>query len=73
MVCRSWRRGLALGLALLAGVIFAFEIYSKTQDGNLTGLFWIFSLPVIVLGLIFVFVFEYNSTRFTGGEKTQES
>ena len=71
--CQSWRRGLALGLALIAGGIFAFEIYSKTQDGNLTGLFWVFSLPVIVVGLILVLVFEYNATHFSDAEKPQES
>jgi len=44
-----WRRWIAAILAATTAGVLAFEIYSNLQEGNLTGLIWILSTPVIVL------------------------
>ncbi len=48
----SWRKWVSATLALIAGIIFAFELYSGSLGGNLTGLVWIMSTPFIAVTLL---------------------
>ncbi len=59
--CNSWRRWLAVVLALISGSIFFFEVYSATVGGNLTGLIWMLSLPVVSIAVVVLYVMEKMS------------
>ena len=56
--CSSWRRWLAAVLALITGCIFLFEVYSASVSGNLTGLLWMLSLPVVLVATVVLYLME---------------
>lgn len=60
-VASSWRRWLAVALSIIAGAILAFEIYSASLDGNLTGLIWMISTPVVVIALVVLSFLEWSA------------
>ena len=61
-VCTSWRQWLAIFLAIVTGAIFLFEIYSSSVGGNLTGLIWILSLPLVSIAIVALYVLEKVSS-----------
>lgn len=59
----AWRRWLAAGIAASAGVILAFEIYSALQGGNLTGLIWMLTTPILLLFMLAVVILQGAARR----------
>lgn len=67
-LCSSCRRWLAVALALFSGAIFLFEVYSASVRGNLTGLIWMLSLPVVLIAVVVLYVLEKVSMRLEKSE-----
>jgi hypothetical protein len=59
----GWRRWLAASTAAVAGLILAFEIYSSTQGGNLTGLIWMLTTPILFLFMLAVVILQGAARR----------
>ncbi len=57
-VCSSWRRWLAVFLAVISGSIFLFEVYSAAVGGNLFGLIWALSLPFVSIAIVILYAME---------------
>ncbi len=66
--CSSWRRWLAAVLALISGSIFLFEFFSASVGGNLTGLIWMLSLPVVSIATVVLYLMEKLSRRLKKSE-----
>lgn len=69
----SWRKWVSTILVLIAGSIFAFELYSGWLGGNLTGLIWIMSTPFIAVTLLALSAIEYLSRRTTAAKKGMQT
>ncbi len=61
--CSSWRRWLAAVLVFSSGAIFLFEVYNASVGGNLTGLIWMLSLPVVFVAAGVLYLMEKLARR----------
>jgi len=59
VVCTGWRRWVAVAILVPVGGVFAFESYSASQGGNLTGLFCMLTTPGVLVGLLILFILEW--------------
>jgi hypothetical protein len=59
----SWRRLVAVLLALFAGLILAIETYSLLQKGNLTALLTMLSTPVVLVCILVLVIAEGTAKR----------
>jgi ABC-type dipeptide/oligopeptide/nickel transport system permease component len=59
----SWRRLVAVLLALFAGLIFAIETYSLLQKGNLTALLTMLSTPIVLVCILVLVIAEGTAKR----------
>jgi peptidoglycan/LPS O-acetylase OafA/YrhL len=59
----SWRRLVAVLLALFAGFILSIETYSLLQKGNLTTLLTMLSTPVVLVCILVLVIAEGTAKR----------
>ena len=68
--CSSWRRWIAAALVLMSGSIFLFEVYNASVGGNLTGLIWILSLPIVFIAAGVLYLMEKLAKRLQKPESS---
>ncbi len=61
--CSSWRRWVAAVLVISSGAIFLFEVYNASVGGNLTGLIWMLSLPIVFIATGVLYLMEKLARR----------
>jgi uncharacterized membrane protein len=66
MFTTSWRRWMAVALVTISGAILAFEIYSGSLEGNLTGLIWMLSSPFVAILILTLAILEWSQSRTHG-------
>ena len=68
--CSSWRRRLALVLALMDGSVLAFQIYALLTKGSLLATLLVMLMtPLVLVSILFVIVAEGIAKRVRSLEK----